>query len=125
VRERLPQISRMTVYRIVATLVWLGLISRICRLGSAARFDPKIHQHHHLVCLDCGGIIDLEEERLNRIQLPDVRRHGFQITDYHIHFRGRCARCREESKTSPSRRQAVGRLRIPRKRNRKRTSTPN
>ena len=121
VRERLPQISRMTVYRILATLVWLGLICRICHLGSAARFDPKVHQHHHLVCLDCGGIIDLEEQRLNQIQLPDVRRHGFEITDYHIHFRGRCAQCREESKIPRPHRLAVGRVRIPRKR----TSTPN
>ena len=120
VHERLPQISRMTVYRILATLVWLGLISKTCHLGSTARFDPKIHQHHHLVCLDCGGIIDLEEARLNQIQLPDVRRHGFEITDYHIHFRGRCARCREESQTPGARRQAVGRARIPRKK----TSTP-
>ena len=121
VRARLPQISRMTVYRILATFVWLGLISKTCHLGSTARFDPKIHQHHHLVCLDCGGIIDLEEERLNRIQWPDVRRHGFEITDYHIHFRGRCARCREKSEPSRSRRQAVGRVRTPRKK----TAAPN
>ena len=112
VHERLPQISRMTVYRILATLAWLGLISKTCHLGSTARFDPKIHQHHHLVCLDCGGIIDLEEERLNQIQLPEAHLHGFEITDYHIHFRGRCARCREKLKTPRSHRKAAGRVRI-------------
>ena len=88
---RLPQLSGMTVYRILGTLVSLGLVSKTCHPGWSVRFDPKIHQHHHLVCLDCGGIIDVEDARLNRIPWPDVRRHEFQIEDYSIHFRGRCA----------------------------------
>jgi Fur family peroxide stress response transcriptional regulator len=95
VRERLPSISRTTVYRILDGLVQLGLITKICHPGSAARFDPKTHQHHHLVCLRCDTIIDLEEKRLNRLTWPDVRKHGFEIRDYHIHFRGICARCRD------------------------------
>ena len=66
VRQDLPQISRMTVHRILGTFVSLGLVAKTCHPGSAARFDPKIHQHHHLVCLDCGAIIDVEDPRLNR-----------------------------------------------------------
>ena len=56
VRQGLPQISRMTVHRILGTFVSLGLVAKTCHPGFAARFDPKIHQHHHLVCLDCGAI---------------------------------------------------------------------
>jgi Fur family peroxide stress response transcriptional regulator len=97
VRRRLPTISRTTVYRVLDGLVGLGLITRICHPGSAARFDPKVHQHHHLVCLYCERIIDLEEQRLNRVAWPDVRRYGFEIRDYYIHFRGVCARCRKAS----------------------------
>jgi Fur family peroxide stress response transcriptional regulator len=115
VHAQLPQIARMTVYRILGTFVWLGLVSKTCHPGSTARFDAKIRQHHHLVCLDCGAIIDLEEDRLNKIAWPDVRRLGFKIADYCIHFRGRCAACRQElAKLSPDRR-AVGRYRIPRR----------
>lgn len=95
VRRRLPEISRMTVYRILGNLVTLGLLARICHPGSVARFDPKIHQHHHLVCLDCGTIVDLEEERFNDVAWPDVRRLGFEIEGYSIDFRGRCASCRK------------------------------
>jgi Fur family peroxide stress response transcriptional regulator len=104
VREQAPQISRMTVYRILGNLVTLGLLAKTCHPGSVARFDPKIHQHHHLVCLDCGGIIDLEEERLNKVTWPDVRRFGFEIADYHIHFRGRCAACRQALKKPKNKR---------------------
>lgn len=94
VRERIHTISRTTVYRILDTLVELGLITKICHHGSAARFDPRIHQHHHLVCLYCEKIIDVDEKRLNNVEWPDVRGQGFEIRDYHIHFRGVCAACR-------------------------------
>jgi Fur family transcriptional regulator, peroxide stress response regulator len=49
VRDELPQISRMTVRRILGTFVSLGLVVKTCHPGSSARFDPKLHQHHHLV----------------------------------------------------------------------------
>jgi Fur family peroxide stress response transcriptional regulator len=95
VRKRLPTISRTTVYRILDSLVELGFITKVCHLGSAARFDPRTRQHHHLVCLRCERIIDVEEKSLNDLPWPDVRRHGFEIRDYQIHFRGVCAKCRK------------------------------
>ena len=96
VRAGLPQISRMTVHRILGTFVSLGLLSKTCHPGSSARFDPKLHQHHHLVCLDCGRIIDVEDARLNQLPWPKVNPREFQIEDYHVHFRGRCARCSQK-----------------------------
>jgi len=115
VRGELPQISRMTVHRILGTFISLGLLSKTCHPGSSARFDPKLHQHHHLVCLDCGEILDLEDPRLNQLPWPDVSRHGFQIEGYHIHFRGRCARCRQKLQALGARRQRAPRPRILRK----------
>jgi Fur family transcriptional regulator, peroxide stress response regulator len=102
VRDALPQISRMTVHRILGTFVSLGLISKTCHPGSAARFDPKLQQHHHLVCLDCGRIIDVEDPRLNRIPWPEVSPKQFHIEDYHVHFRGRCARCLRNPRPFPA-----------------------
>lgn len=94
VRTRIPGVSRTTVYRILEAFVRLGLITKICHPGSSARFDPKVRQHHHLVCVQCERIFDIESERLNAVEWPDVRSHGFEIEDYHIHFRGTCADCR-------------------------------
>ena len=108
VRQDLPQISRMTVHRILGTFVLLGLVAKTCHLGSAARFDPKIRQHHHLVCLDCGAIVDLEEPRLNRLPWPKVDPREFTIQDYHVHFRGQCARCRQKASTRQRRPTAQG-----------------
>jgi Fe2+ or Zn2+ uptake regulation protein len=96
VRAQLPQVSRMTVHRILGTFVSLGLVVRTCHPGSAARFDPKLHQHHHLVCLNCGRIVDVEDARLNRIPWPSVKSRDFEIEDYNIHFRGLCGQCRQK-----------------------------
>lgn len=100
IRSRLPGISRATVYRILDTLVQAGLIAKICHPGSAARFDPKVHQHHHLVCMHCEGIIDIESPRLDRIPWPNVSELGFEINGYHIHFRGICCECRRRQNSS-------------------------
>jgi len=97
-RGGLPQISRMTVHRILGTFVSLGLLSKTCHPGSSARFDPKLHQHHHLVCLDCGRITDVEDPRLSHLPWPKVNPREFQIEDYRVHFRGRCARCRQKAR---------------------------
>lgn len=96
VRRKLPQISRMTVHRILGTFASLGLVAKTCHPGSAARFDPKLRQHHHLVCLNCGRIIDVEDPRLNDIPWPKVNPKEFQIEDYNVHFRGHCADCSEK-----------------------------
>lgn len=106
VRRQLPDISRMTVHRILGAFVSLGLVAKTCHPGSTARFDPKTGQHHHLVCLDCGRIIDVEDPRLNQLPWPDVNTHQFQIEGYHIHFRGRCSRCGESSRARPNRKPA-------------------
>ena len=98
VRKRLPEVSRTTVYRVLDTLVDLGLAVKICSPGTGARFDPKTHRHHHLVCVQCETVMDLEAPALNSLPLPDTRTRAFDIHDYSIHFRGLCAHCKEQSR---------------------------
>jgi len=93
VRSPLPGISRTTVYRVLDTLVRLGLAVKTCSPGSAVRFDARTERHHHLVCLECERVVDLHEPALDRIDLSRARRAGFEISDYSVHFRGICPNC--------------------------------
>ncbi len=93
VKDRLGGLSRTTVYRVLETLVGLGIIRRLHHPGPAARFDGKVHRHHHLVCRRCHCVIDVESRRLDGIRLPPAKRHGFTIEDYSIHFTGLCEAC--------------------------------
>ena len=107
VQAKLPGVSRTTVYRVLDTLVRVGVISRICHPGAAARFDHKVHQHHHLVCLHCDQILDLEDETLNALKLPAIDAAGYEISEFHIHFRGVCPDCQRKMGKERSKRSAL------------------
>jgi Fur family peroxide stress response transcriptional regulator len=96
VKQRIPGVSRTTVYRVLETLTEVGIVAKVCSPGAATRFDPVTQRHHHLVCLRCNRLIDVEDERLDQLKLPDVRPQAFEIKDYSIHFRGICAACCRE-----------------------------
>jgi Fur family peroxide stress response transcriptional regulator len=100
IRAEVPEISRGTVYRTLDSLVQLGAIRRAHHLGPATRFDSNTGQHHHLVCVRCNRVIDIEDARLDNLPLPDSRPTGFQITDYSIHFTGLCADCQKVDETT-------------------------
>lgn len=54
----IPGISLRTVYQTLNDLVAMGEIRQV-DLGRAARFDPNVDDHHHLVCLRCGEVADV------------------------------------------------------------------
>lgn len=96
VKDRIPGLSRTTVYRVLDTLVGLGVIRRLNHPGAGARFDGKIHRHHHLICRQCHRVIDVESRKLDDLRLPPNQRRGFEIEDYSVHFTGVCKTCRED-----------------------------
>jgi len=100
VTHHLPDLSRTTVYRVLETLVQLGVIHKAQHLGSAARYDPNTERHHHLTCLSCHKVMDLEDEILDRIKVPRSSSKEFEITDYSVHFKGYCADCVSKKKAS-------------------------
>ncbi len=94
VKLQLPGLSRTTVYRVLETLVDMGLIRQLHHPGASARYDGKIQRHHHLVCTHCHAVIDVESAALNALNPEVTGKHGFEIQDYSVHFIGLCAKCR-------------------------------
>ncbi|HZR81025.1 MAG TPA: Fur family transcriptional regulator [Candidatus Binatia bacterium] len=104
VRGRLPGLSRTTVYRVLDALTRIGLAVKTCSPGTAVRFDPRTERHHHLVCLECERVLDLHDPAFDVLPMPSARRHGFELTDYSVHFRGLCPDCRRaRSAAAPAR----------------------
>jgi Fur family transcriptional regulator, peroxide stress response regulator len=108
VQGALPGVSRTTVYRVLDTLVRLGVLAKAASPSAASRVDPRTHRHHHLVCQRCDRLLDVDDDAVaHRIRPPDVRRQGFTIADYSIYFTGLCAACQqEESASHPAPRRA-------------------
>jgi Fur family peroxide stress response transcriptional regulator len=103
VAARLPGVSRTTVYRVLETLVRIGAARRASHLGTAARFDPNTERHHHMVCLVCDKVVDLDDLPITVSSLPVRRRAGFTIVDYAVDFRGTCPDCQRAAAPRPPR----------------------
>jgi len=97
VKERVPGLSRTTVYRVLETLVELGVARRLHHPGANARFDGNTSRHHHLVCRICNQVIDFESPSLDRLKLPSSGQHGFRIEDYSVHVVGVCGQCHQKA----------------------------
>ena len=94
----------MTVYRVLDLFVELGVISKVCHPGVAIRFDPTTEAHHHLICVRCCKLSDLETSETYEVNLPDTGKLGFEVRDYAIQFRGVCKECRSNSSGNGNRR---------------------
>ena len=97
VKDRVPGLSRTTVYRVLDTFVRLGAARKLSHEGAMARFDPNMEQHHHLICDECGSLLDLAPELVGSIPLPDTQFSGFIIKDFSVNYRGICQQCRQNS----------------------------
>ena len=92
--DRLPGVSRTTVYRTLESLARLGVITKACHPGAVARYDRRTELHHHLICLHCDGITDISDARLDDVGTPDTSAYGFEVSDFRVQLRGLCRRCR-------------------------------
>lgn len=89
------RISRATVYRTLESLCRLGIVAKACHPGSAVRYDGRTDRHHHLVCLRCDAVTDIDDARLDALPIPDTSAFGFEVSDLRVQLRGVCRRCRE------------------------------
>lgn len=94
VAERMPDVSRATVYRSIEKLDELGLLRRVEHPGSAVRLDGNTRPHYHFLCTRCGAIEDLPLEAVQGHEgLAFVGADHKVVEDISVTVRGRCARC--------------------------------
>ena len=94
-QQLLPEISLATVYNTLNELVGMGEVLEIATGDGPKRYDPNATvAHHHLYCVGCGTLRDVSPQGLDRLALPAGERHGFELVDVDIVFRGRCPECR-------------------------------
>jgi Fur family transcriptional regulator, stress-responsive regulator len=97
-RARLPEVSRATVYNTLHELVAMGELLEMAHADGRKRYDPNVTQrHHHLVCVDCGRMLDVLADDP---QLPDEQQHGFELLAVEVTFRARCPGCAPTSVTA-------------------------
>ena len=90
-RRSLPEVSQATVYNTLNELVALGELVELTHSDGRKRYDPNVaERHHHLVCVDCGRMLDVAADDP---RLPVDQRHGFEVLGVEVTFRARCPDC--------------------------------
>jgi Fur family ferric uptake transcriptional regulator len=97
VQKENPDIGLVTVYRTLDLLSELNLVCRVhavdgCRSYMMRR--PSEH-HHHLVCSQCGKVVDFTGCFLNDLEEKLAQDTKFNINGHLLEFYGLCPECRE------------------------------
>jgi Fe2+ or Zn2+ uptake regulation protein len=94
VRAAIGSISLQSVYDALSVLVAEGLIRRIEPAGSPARFECRVgDNHHHLICRNCGRMVDVDCAVGVAPCLTAADDNGFEIDEAEVIYWGRCPDC--------------------------------
>jgi Fur family ferric uptake transcriptional regulator len=100
VKKEDPTVGQTTVYRTLKILTDAGL-AREVRFGDGrTHYEHNYkHQHHdHMICSECGKIIEFFSAELEAIQDQMAAKHDFEITQHLLRMIGVCSECRREQK---------------------------
>ena len=89
-----PMISLATVYKTMNVLKELGEVAEI-RVDGRGHYEGNTTPHPHMICINCGAIIDLPAEALAEMPQEALAETDFQAMRYKLEIHGLCPRCQE------------------------------
>ncbi|WP_424685666.1 Fur family transcriptional regulator [Enterococcus sp.] len=97
VKRKSPEIGLATVYRTLEILTDLRVVDKVSFNDGVARYDLRKegakHFHHHLLCLECGNIEEIEDDLLGEVEAVVESRYHFIVKDHRLTFHGICSNC--------------------------------
>ena len=90
----MPGLTEPTVYRTLSFLAAQGLALAAHLETGQMLYEYAGHNHHHLICRDCGHMLEVDHELLEGLYTQLQANTGFQIDSMHITFFGHCPGCR-------------------------------
>ena len=91
-----PTTSLATVYKTIRLLKDIGEILELGFGDDSSRFDGrKPHPHPHMICTECGTIIDSELDGFETIIETMARQTGFSVQTHRFDIFGTCSSCKQ------------------------------
>ena len=98
----MPDVSRTTVYNTLHELLALGELVAVEELGeTGTRYDTHVGNHHHLFCLRCRTLLDIDRDFAG-LDLAPEETSGYQIVRRQVTFYGYCANCQADQRSTGS-----------------------
>jgi Fur family ferric uptake transcriptional regulator len=83
-----------TVYRALSFLEEVDLITSINFGTDGKKYESNAKSHHdHLICTECGKIIEFLDEEIEKRQDRIAKKNKFKITSHSMQLYGLCSDC--------------------------------
>jgi Fur family ferric uptake transcriptional regulator len=92
-RRRDKSVSRATVYRTLPLLTESGLVRAMDFGKDHMIYDPNYAErprHNHIVCLDCGKIVEFDSDRIEEVEDEIRTRLGFSVKTHRLQLTATC-----------------------------------
>ena len=117
-RRQDVRVGKATIYRTLPLLVEAGIIREVIYGEKHAHYEHTFEHapHDHMVCRDCGRVIEFDSRELLELIRQLCGRQGFQPLYHRFQVSGRCERCRRDAAqrrpdASKARRRSTGPVR--------------
>lgn len=90
------RIGKATIYRTLDLLVRSRLVVEHDFGEGFKRYEHRLARepvHEHLICLECGKVIEFESWEVQDVQVRITQRHGFKPTRHRLEIYGLCREC--------------------------------
>ena len=104
VRRKHPHVSLATVHRILEQFCEVGEGRKVTLLHDAARYDGNVEPHHHIVCVSCRRVLDVEIPEVDRLLEGRSSVGQFTLLRCSIEIDALCRRCQLAEKRTKARR---------------------
>lgn len=102
VKAKDPSVGSTTVYRTLKLLKECGLARELEFHDGRTLYEHEYkHTHHdHLICTECGALIEFYSEEIEQLQEEIVRRYHFKPLHHSHRIFGLCAECQKAQKAA-------------------------
>jgi len=97
------RVSRASVYRTLTLLEDAGMIRKVARSNDREVYehDYGYPQHDHLICSECGEMIEFYNAEISRTLEQIAQSHGFRMSGHRLEVFGRCRDCSKPQRRNP------------------------
>lgn len=89
-------IGLVTIYHTLEILLELGLICELNARGiSRGYIAGATEHHHHLICSNCGTVIDFTSHDFSKLEQSLSKESGFRVDSHLLEFFGLCQACQK------------------------------
>ncbi|WP_080873806.1 peroxide-responsive transcriptional repressor PerR [Oceanobacillus timonensis] len=93
---KFPNMSVATVYNNLRVLKDIGLVRELTYGDSSSRFDCNTSDHYHIICNQCGKIVDFHYPSLEEVESLAEQVTGFDVSHHRLEVYGTCNACKEQ-----------------------------